>query len=181
MEKLIEYIINNNNKVIGLDGPCGAGKSTISKFLESNFDVLVFHTDDYFLSTERKTDERLAEPGGNIDYERMIKEIFEHLEDDKIFSNKFNCKYNKLVRRNSFERKSIILIEGVYSLHPKFRDYYDFSVFLDIDKKTQYSRILERSGAVMLDRYIKEWIPLEENYFNEFNIKKSVNLYINNH
>ena len=181
MEKLIKYIENNSQKVIGLDGPSGSGKSSLARFLEENYNVLVFHTDDYFLPEERKTESRLSEPGGNLDYERMEKEIFEHLAEDKIISNKYNCMSNKLEKRNTFITKSIILIEGVYSLHPRFRNYYDYSVFLNIDRKEQLNRILRRNGDVMLDRFKNEWIPLEDRYFSEFDLKNNVDLYIKNH
>ena len=180
MNKLIDYIKNNNNKVIGLDGPSGAGKSTIALYLEENYDVLVFHTDDYFLPLERKTKKRLEQPGGNLDYERMEKEIFENLDKDLIYSNKFNCKTNQLEEQSPIKRKSIVLIEGVYSLHPRFQKYYDLKVFLEIDKEEQLKRIAKRSGDEMLKRFIEEWIPLEDSYFADLNIEESVNLFMKN-
>lgn len=180
MEKLVEYIEQNSNKIIGLDGPSGAGKSTIAAFLEKEYDVLVFHTDDYFLPSERKTIERMSEPGGNLDYERMEEEIFQHLTQEYIQSNSFNCQTNVLEINKPVKKKRIILIEGVYSLHPKFQKYYDLKVFLDIDKEEQYNRILKRSGAFMLERFQKEWIPLEDHYFEENKVREIVNLFIKN-
>jgi hypothetical protein len=53
-------------------------------------------------------------------------------------------------------------------------------VFLEIDKEEQNRRILERSGAEMLKRFQTEWIPLEDKYFNDFNIKECVSLFIKN-
>ncbi|AIO18422.1 Uridine kinase [Candidatus Izimaplasma bacterium HR1] len=181
MKKLIEYINNNKNKVIALDGPSGSGKSTTAKYLEEHFDVLVFHTDDYFLPMERKTRNRLNQPGGNLDYERMEEEVFKHLKDEVIISNFFNCMSNELEKRQPAKKKSIIIVEGVYSLHPRFQKYYDFKVYFDIDREHQYNRIQERSGDFMLERFKKEWIPLEDKYFDELNIKKNVDLYIKNH
>jgi len=180
MKELIEYINNNNNKVIAIDGPSGAGKSTLAKHLEEQYDCLVFHTDDYFLPAVRKTKERLSEPGGNLDYERMEEEIFQNIKENLIFSHKFNCQTEKLEKRSAYKNKSIIIIEGVYSLHPRFQKYYDLKVFIDIDKEEQIKRILSRSGAKMLKRFQTEWIPLEDKYFNDFNIRESVSLFIKN-
>ncbi len=180
MDKLIEYIKSNKNKVIAIDGPSGAGKSTIAHHLQEHFDCLVFHTDDYFLPTERKTDERLSEPGGNLDYERMENEIFKNLNQSKIPSHKFNCQTNQLEQRELFVRRPIIVIEGVYSLHPKFQKYYDLKVFVEIDRDQQLRRILHRSGEKMLQRFKSEWIPLEDKYFEDLNIKNCVNLFIKN-
>lgn len=170
MNQLEEYIINNQNKVIALDGPSGSGKSTFAAYLEEHYDVLVFHTDDYFLPKERKTLARLNEPGGNLDYERMEDEIFRHLKEKEITSYAFNCQTEKLEVRPPFKRKSIILIEGVYSMHPNFQKYYDLCVFCNIDRETQLNRILKRSNAFMLNRFKTEWIPLEDKYFEEYSI-----------
>lgn len=178
MNRLIEYIKNNSNKVIAIDGPSGSGKSTIAKKLEEEYDVLVFHTDDYFLSKERKTEERINTPGGNLDYERLEDEILKNLDNSNIQSNYFNCQTNLLEVRKPVKRKSIILIEGVYSLHPQLREYYDFTVYIDVDRETQLNRIKERSGDFLFNRFVTEWIPLEDKYFSYFDILKNVDLYI---
>lgn len=179
--KLIEKFIEENKKlVIAIDGPSGSGKSTLSSLLEEKYNVLVFHTDDYFLHPSRKTNERLNEPGGNLDYERMQNEIFENLENETIISNHFNCMTNELEYRQAFIRKNIILIEGVYSMHPKFIEYYDLKIFLNVSRETQHKRILQRSNDFMLSRFIKEWIPLEDLYFDTFQIKKLADIVIEN-
>lgn len=180
MEKLIEYIKNNENKVIAIDGPSGAGKSTIASYLENNYDCLVFHTDDYFLPGVRKTKERLNTPGGNLDFERMEEEIFENLEEDYIVSNRYNCQTENLEVRNAYKKRRNIIIEGVYSLHPNFRKYYDLTTFIDIERDEQYKRILERSGAKMLERFKSEWIPLEDKYFEDLKVRNDVSLFIKN-
>ena len=179
-KKLEEYIVNNNRVVIGIDGPSGSGKSYLADYLEEKYDITVFHVDDYFLPQNQKTELRLLEPGGNFDYERMNNEIFLHLNDNEITSNKYNCKTGKLECREAVRRKNIVLIEGVYSLHPKFKHYYDFTVFMDIDRNKQLERILSRSNETMLKRFIDEFIPLEDLYFSSTNLKDSVNLLVKN-
>jgi len=181
IEIIEKYIQQNKQKVIAIDGPSGAGKSTLAKRLEEMFDVLVIHTDDYFLHPLKKTESRLDEPGGNIDYERLNKEVFSNLNEEYITSNFFNCQTNKLEDRDPIKNRSIIIVEGVYSLHPRFEKYYDYKVFLDIDRTTQLERILARSSEKLLTRFIVEWIPLEDKYFKEFDLRNSVDLYIDNY
>ena len=60
---------------VAIDGNSGAGKSSLAAFAESIYNCTVYHMDDYFLPPERKTPERLAQPGGNVDYERFRQEI----------------------------------------------------------------------------------------------------------
>jgi len=176
IEKLENFFINNYKGVIAIDGPSGSGKSTLGKYLEDNYNVLLFHTDDYFLPPTRKTEARLNEVGGNLDYERMYNEIFMNLDNEYIESNKFNCMTNELEKRPLFKRGKYIVIEGVYSLHPLFQEFYDFTVFIDIDRDTQKQRILERSNEFMLNRFCQEWIPLEDKYFEQLRIRDIVDL-----
>ena len=164
--------------IIALDGPSGGGKSSFATYLEHAYDVLVFRMDDYFLPSERKTRDRMIEPGGNLDYERFEREVTMHLKDDIIPSNHFNCKTNKLEMREPRRKKPIILIEGVYSMHPRFRFVYDVKIFLDISRMDQLDRIMKRSGFDMLQRFENEWIPLEERYFNVFRIRKAADIYL---
>lgn len=176
IQYLKDILQRNQDVVIAIDGPSGSGKSTLASFLEERYDCLVFHTDDYFLDPSFKTTKRLQEPGGNVDYERMILEIFNHIQDTSIPSHHFNCQTNQLEVRPYFTKKPVIIIEGVYSMHPLFQPYIDYSIFMDIDRETQYDRILKRSNPKMLERFKNEWIPLEDLYFTSFDIKNTVDL-----
>lgn len=58
-----------------IDGPCATGKSTLGARLSQLYGCPLFHMDDFFLLPERKTPERLAQPGGNVDYERFFAQV----------------------------------------------------------------------------------------------------------
>jgi uridine kinase len=74
--------------------------------------------------------------------------------------------------------KNLIVIEGVYSMHPDFGKYYDLAVFLDISPIIQKERILNRNSSLFAKRFFEEWIPLENEYFTKTNIKKRCDLII---
>ncbi|MCX7657865.1 MAG: hypothetical protein N2Z57_04220 [Oscillospiraceae bacterium] len=71
-----------------------------------------------------------------------------------------------------FEPKKLNIIEGVYSLHPFFGDVFDIKVFLKLSPEEQSRRILERNGMEMHEKFMNVWIPLENEYFNVFNIEE---------
>ena len=74
--------------------------------------------------------------------------------------------------------KKVVIVEGAYSCHPYFENYADFKIFLKLDEETQKERILKRNGEEMLKRFMNEWIPLENRYFNEFKIEQNADLII---
>ncbi len=158
---------------VAIDGNSGAGKSTLAALLAETYYCNVFHTDDFFLPPERKTDERLAEPGGNVDYERLHNEVAVGLKNGELFTyHRYDCRTGRLREPVPVPPKRLNVIEGVYSLHPALDLAYDLSVFLKTDDETQLERIRARSGDDLLKRFKDEWIPLENRYFNSFGIEQ---------
>ena len=177
--KTIEQLNSKERIIIGIDGPSGSGKSTLADTLEKRYDALVIHIDDFFLPISMKTKERLSEVGGNFHYERFIEEVINNLDNKIIPYHKFNCKDESSVLLEE-ENKRIIVIEGCYSHHSLLRECYDILVFMDVDRDVQLSRIKARSGEQLLQRFINEWIPLEDKYFEAENLRKLADIIIKN-
>ena len=162
---------------VAIDGPSGAGKSTLASLFHEVYRCSVLHMDDFFLPNSRKTPERLAEPGGNIDHERFLQEVLEPLKTRKPFSYRvYSCKEDRLFAPVQLHTSPLCIVEGVYSLHPMLSPNYDYKIFIDADRETQSARILERSGQELHSRFVQEWIPLEDKYFAAFEIKKQCDM-----
>ena len=156
---------------IAIDGRAASGKTTAAKIIAELFDATLIHMDDYFLPASRRTPERLAVPGGNVDIERFFEEIASSLHSGTLTHARFDCQKQMLLPPVTEQRKDIVIVEGVYSLHPEIRDLYDLKIFLDTDAETQRLRILERDGEAVWQRYQSDWIPLEEAYFAATDIR----------
>ena len=169
-------VISHKPYVIAIDGMSGSGKSTFAALLQETFpDSNLFHMDDYFLQPYQRTEERLAEIGGNVDYERFYDEIVSHLDDCHGLSyRKYDCCTQTLGDFEHVPWKPLVIIEGSYSHHPYFKEAYDLRVFLDISPEEQRERILLRNGEYMLERFISEWIPKENAYFEKYDIKRAM-------
>jgi len=178
-EKIDEMMEKNKKLIIAIDGPCGSGKSSLAKILEKQYKANIFHLDDYFLTPELRTDERLKEPGGNVDYERFYQEVILGIKSRKSFSySKYNCKSNAMEGGEVQEPRPLTVIEGSYSLHPYLRDAYDLTIFLTLDPEVQKQRILLRNGEDIALRFFDEWIPLENLYFKTLSIKDAADIVI---
>jgi len=166
--------LNDANKplIIAIEGRCGSGKSSLATLLSEMFTCNVFHMDDFFLPFEMKTTERLAQPGGNVHYERFHAEILRPLENHKAVTYcPYHCKERVLGDPIHVEFKNLNIVEGVYSLHPVLRQTYDYRIFLTVDSQVQKERIRKRNGEEMLQNFINKWIPMEEHYFSALKIE----------
>lgn len=162
---------------IAIDGNSGAGKSSLAELLTNLFDCNVFHTDDFFLPLEKRTTERLQEVGGNMDRERFRQEICEPVRAGKPFAYRpFDCSQMQLTEEIEVQPKPVNIFEGSYSMHPELQEYYDVKVFLSISPAEQSNRILERNGGFMLRRFLEEWIPMENAYFEGMKIREACDL-----
>ena len=152
--------------IIGIDGRCAAGKTTLAATLAHKVGAQIVHMDDFFLRPEQRTDQRLAEPGGNVDRERVEVQVLQPLHDGRVTSYQpWNCR--TLCFEPAIEldpHAPLTIVEGSYALHPALRDYYDLTVFVDVDPAEQRRR-LEARNAALLQRFLDEWIPMEERYF----------------
>lgn len=179
-DKIDEFIKNKSRVLIAIDGPCAGGKSTFAEMLGQKYDCNIFHMDDFFLPSIKRTDERLKEAGGNIDYERFEDEIVRNLLCDCNFSyGKYSCREEKIIETVQISVKKLNIIEGVYSLHPNFSDIYDLKIFINTDKEEQLKRLKTRAPE-KLEKFITEWIPKENAYFDKFKIKSVCDFVIDN-
>ncbi|MDO4438019.1 MAG: NB-ARC domain-containing protein [Eubacteriales bacterium] len=179
IDGLIESLINKPDKasniVIGIDGMCGSGKTSLAAYIAKKFSAAIVHMDDFFLPPELRTAERLALPGGNVHYERFIDEVGKYIKSSKgeISYRRFNCSLmgydNKPI---SIGPSDIYIVEGSYSMRPELCDYYDLKIFMKCSSEDQESRIIARNGKERFEMFRTRWIPMEEKYFSELNIEK---------
>lgn len=180
-EELLRICARKGRAVLAIDGMCASGKTTLAGHLEKALGATVFRMDDFFLPKEKRTAERLSAPGGNSETERFLSEVLLPLSDGKqIFYRKYDCKKCEYLTRVALEPKSIVIVEGSYSCHPKLFKYYDLTTFVYISKETQLERLKARGGDSCLDAFTKKWIPLEELYFESLKIKEKCDIVIEN-
>lgn len=180
IELIDKQMLQKEHVVLAIDGRCGSGKTMLAELLSKTYSSPVIHMDDFFLPLSLRTEDRLSSPGGNIHSERFMDEVIAGLESGAAFSyRKFDCSLMDYRGAQNIEPSPLIIIEGSYSMLPEFSKMYDISVFLEVDSLTQRKRLTKRD-PLLFKRFEEEWIPLEEKYFEAFNIPFSCDIIINN-
>lgn len=195
--RYIEKTLPSRSRLIlAIDGRSASGKTTLAARLSERFGADVIHMDDFFLPLPLRTPKRLAEPGGNVHYERFHQEIIQPLlqEDPPpvcpqngaltpascsdtplpiLTWERFDCScgsFSPTPCRTSGQ--PLLIIEGAYSMRPEFRGAYDMSYFLTIGTSVQKERIITRNGTERWTTFQEKWIPMEERYFSFYQIQR---------
>lgn len=194
-----------NHLILAIDGRSASGKTTLAARLSERFGADVVHMDDFFLPLSMRTPERLAEPGGNVHYERFLKEIIEPLipasqkpfcpENDALTHacptgavlpaltwRRFDCSAGSFSQNISHTSgQPLLIIEGAYSMRPEFRAAYDMSFFLTAAASLQKERIIARNGKERWAAFQEKWIPMEEKYFSYYQIERCCDMTLESH
>ena len=173
----IDALLHTDRPVlVAIDGNCTAGKTTLADVLAREYDCNVFHMDDFFLRPEQRTPQRLAEPGGNVDYERFRQEVLLPLQaGEPVTYRPYDCHSRSLKAPVTVQPRQLNLIEGTYSRHPGFGDPYQLRIFLTVPPELQRQRVALRPEAVR-QRFLDQWIPMEQQYFETFSIRDTSDL-----
>ena len=175
---LIEHLHRSPDvRVIAIDGRAASGKTTKAGLLSAVLDAPVIHMDDFFLPPALRTQERLAQPGGNVHYERFAEEVVPALRSGDAFSYRiFDCGQMDFAGVRDIPATPIRIVEGSYAHHPTLGDYADLRVFTSVDEREQMARILRRNGEGMAEMFRTRWIPMEETYFAAFGIREQADI-----
>lgn len=165
-------------KVIAIDGHAASGKTTLASNLSKALDCDVIHMDDFFLPKDLRSEARLSEAGGNVHYERVKKEVIDGLSNEMIQYRQFDCSKMDFGQKITINLGSWLIVEGSYACHPYFGSYMDLSVFLQVPYDIQVQRIRQRNGEYMLEKFVETWIPMENKYFEVYQIKAKADMVI---
>lgn len=161
---------------LAIDGPCASGKSTLAKTLADIYRCPVVHMDDFFLQPHQRTPERLAQPGGNVDYERFDAQVLSPLyRNEAARYRPWRCRTGDLGPEITLCPTPLMVFEGSYSLRPDLRERYHLRIWTEAPWETRLERIAQR-GPGCTARFQQVWIPLEDRYFAACQVKECCQL-----
>ena len=157
--------------LIAIDGMSASGKSTLATLLHEVYGAPVVHMDDFFLQPHQRTPGRYATPGENVDHERFEQEVLVPLTRGEAFAYRpLLCHDMTFGQPVEIAPARLAVVEGSYSLHPALAGAYDLRVLLRIPPQMQSERIMQRNGEAMHARFMEQWVPLENAYFEATDI-----------
>jgi uridine kinase len=146
---------------VGIDGVDGAGKTvfatTLAQCLEKVGETVILASVDGFHNPrETRYAKGKDSPDGffedSYNYSALKSHLLDPLSDAdnmkfrrSVFDVKADCE--RFAEQESAESPSILIVDGIFLHREELKDYWDFSIFLDVNFKISVARCAQRDGT----------------------------------
>lgn len=154
-----------------LDGPCASGKTTLAGQAARQLGCPLVHMDDFFLPRRARPPPAWPSPGEMWTGSGCGTRSWSPVPGRARPVLPLPLPYRGVWAPVSLSPAPLVLVEGVYALHPALRDFYRLRIFLEATWPVRRARLLDRGGPELLARFQGEWVPLEDRYFQACRVR----------
>jgi uridine kinase len=139
-------------RIIAIDGPGGAGKSSLAERLARELDAPVVHTDDF------------ASWDNPIEWwPDLIEKVFRPIAAGQAASYRPTSWGGPAKPEVVIEPASFVILEGVSASREAFRPYLAYSIWIETPRGVRLRRGLQRDGEHARDNWDR-WMAEEDTY-----------------
>ena len=167
--------------VIGIDGLAGAGKSTLAKqIVHWAGNAKHIELDDFYQPYQATKDSRLSPKEmcfRLFDWKRFRNDLLIPIaQGHAAIYQRYGWVEDRLLDHIEIPVAPVIVVEGVFSMLPSLRSFYDLKIYIDTPKIHRLNRINARG---YLNRgWMDLWMAAEDWYIDEIKPKDHVDLVI---
>jgi uridine kinase len=152
LEKLMNW------KAMAIDGPGGSGKSTLAKQLAEDLGAEIISMDAFLLPV---TNYRLSAIAKNYDLDRFGFEVIDPLVLGEPIKYQVANLETGVMKAVKVPAGKPVIIDGIYSFEVRYREAYDFSIFIHANRETLLHRGMNQGGS---GSWLDKWLVGEETY-----------------
>jgi uridine kinase len=148
--------VGMSSRIVAIDGPGGAGKSTLAETVSLALGgVPIVHTDDF------------ASWDVPIDWwPRMVEQLLVPLSRNRVARyQRYDWVERKLADWHEVEPAEFLILEGVSSSREAFRPYLAYTIWVETPRDIRLKRGLERDGDDALALW-QSWMEEEDDYIS---------------
>jgi uridine kinase len=124
-------------KAMAIDGPGGSGKSTLAKQLAEDLGAEIISMDAFLLP---ETNYRLSAIAKNYDLDRFGFEVIDPLVLGEPIRYQVANLETGAMKTVKVPSDKPVIIDGIYSFEVRYREAYDFSIFIHANRETLLHR-----------------------------------------
>lgn len=141
-------------RLVAVDGPGGAGKSTLAEQLSAACGATLLHTDD-FASWDDQFDW----------WARFEQQVLEPLSAGRVGRyQRYDWTARAMAEWHDVSPPRILIVEGVSSAREAVRDRLSLAIWVETPPKVRLARGLDRDGPQALPMW-EQWMSAEDLHF----------------
>ena len=164
LARLVEAIVaidRDRPLLVGIDGVDGAGKTRmaaelVERLQEQDAPVVSASVDSFHHPRAVRWERGTTSPEGfyydSFNYEemkRLLLSPFRHGTSTTYTTSYFDHRADQQTNAplQDVPPNGVLIVDGIFLQRPELRDYWDLTIFLDVDFATTYARMAERDGG----------------------------------
>jgi uridine kinase len=172
---LFDLCSSSKRPIIAIDGPAGAGKTTLAEHLSAalslKYKVTVIHMDDLYNGWTNAFDHHLTDS--------LLAIANTHRLGKAISLSRYNWSKGEFSAAEVLPAADLLILEGVGSSQRAVREFLTSSIWIDIDPSKGLQRVLARDGEAISDE-MQMWLLLQEKHFHLEESEKSADFVLTN-
>jgi uridine kinase len=154
-------------RLVAIDGPGGAGKSTFAAALAAAAGAPLVHTDDF------------ASADNPIDWwPRLLAQVIEPLSrGEAAHYQRYDWPSETLAEWQTVHPAPIVIVEGVSAARREWRHHLAYVIWIETPRDERLRRAVERDGADALDDWAV-WMAAEDAHYRRDPTKEHADVVI---
>ncbi|MHB1980793.1 MAG: uridine kinase family protein [Sulfobacillus sp.] len=153
--------------LVAIDGMGGAGKTTLADAVLAHgpAPIALVHGDDFYRPEQAHWASWTPAEGYEryFDYQRLVQQLLEPLRGTTSARfQRYNWARNRLDSWVEVAGEGVVVVEGVYTLRPALRAYWDLAVYVHTPRSVRQHRLRQR--AQNDPERIRRWSAAEDVY-----------------
>lgn len=160
IEALYDLTKSLPSPIITIDGPAGAGKTTLASHLSTSlghhFSTSVIHMDDLYNGW--------VDPFGEPFKAALITITQAHLKKTACARPQYDWASGAYGPPKTYQPTELLILEGVGSSFSDIREVVSASIWIDINAELGLQRVLTRDGTSIATE-MQQWLKTQEAFF----------------
>ena len=164
---LLDLCSEKSHPVIAIDGPAGAGKTTLAHeiflALSPKMSVNVIHMDDLYDGWENALTNDLTQ---------ILQYLSaQHQSQQPANLSRYSWATSSFDPAEVIEPADLLILEGVGSGDKSLQDQFAALIWIDIDPNIGVQRVTERDGPGVTNQ-MQKWLGTQQQYFSQHSTRE---------
>jgi uridine kinase len=167
IEALLDLCSAKDRPIIAIDGPAGAGKTTLAHeiylAISLKKSVSVIHMDDLYDGWDNALGADLTKV--------LLYLTDQHKQNKPAKISRFNWITSSFEDSEEIAPTDLLILEGVGSGNLAIQDELAALIWIDIDPEIGVKRVIDRDGAQVAEE-MRKWLGTQEEYFSQHSTRE---------